>query len=298
MRVLVTGAAGDIGSDLAPWLAKHFEVRATDIRECKTDLEFQRADLCDLAQTRRLMDSVEVVVHLAVLLPGSHPGAEFIDANVKATWHLMEAACEAGVRRVIYTSTVWATGHGLEGQPVPIDEEVAANPIEHYGVTKLLGERVAEYYSRMNGIEVVCLRIAGYNRLPGFTDDGHIVWEQLDWKATAERLVGASTVQKFLDPSNIGAAYKSAIETPIRGFNTFIVGIPLPFTAAEAQALKTDPEEVYERHYPGAADFFARIGLEPPTLQFFYSTAKAERVLGLRHSFDLGNIIRGYNERH
>ncbi|MEI6503359.1 MAG: NAD(P)-dependent oxidoreductase, partial [Armatimonadota bacterium] len=152
MRVLITGAAGDFGRDLAPLLAQKHEVVCTDARPLKTPYAFHQADLCDVTEVTGLCDGVDAVVHLAALLPKDQYRTQaYIGANVEAVAFLAEEAIRASVKRFIYVSTVWATGHGVGEGSFRLNEASPARPVCMYGVTKGLGETMAEYYSANHG---------------------------------------------------------------------------------------------------------------------------------------------------
>lgn len=160
--VLVTGATGEVGRGVVPLLERQFELRLLSLDECG-DPRHVRANLLDWQALSRALEGIEAILHLAVA-PG-HPGTYEDDAfndlrfdvNVKGTFHVFEAARRAGVRRVVYVSSlmvVW--GYGAETM-VPGD--APARPAGTYALTKALGEDIARHYAA-HDLEVVTLRIA------------------------------------------------------------------------------------------------------------------------------------------
>jgi len=296
MRVLVTGAAGRVARDLLPQLARRCDVRATDIQPVPTQPDFIRADLAEPAQLPGLMRGVDAVLHLGALLSAEHTMADHVDVNVKGTCNLLECAAKAGVRRFVYVGTVWATGHGREEGRVPVDERVPARPIESYGLTKLMAEAACEYYARMHEMDVLCLRFAGYARAGGFTDEGEIVFDEVDLPGLIERLIGAEGSQKFMDPHNLGEALWAAVQAEWSGFERVILGIPLPYKRVDVSALRTAPLSVVEKYWPGASAFSKETNFSPPPVDCFYDVSKAQQLLGWEHSFDLGDLMRWYRE--
>jgi uronate dehydrogenase len=123
-----------------------------------------RADLLDRDSLAEAMRGVSAVLHLAVASghSGTYEDDAFnelrFDVNVKGTYHLLEAACRAGVRRVVLVSSlmvVW--GYGAS-QPVPGD--APPRPAGTYALTKALAEQIGAYYAHSHGLDVVVLRIA------------------------------------------------------------------------------------------------------------------------------------------
>lgn len=163
-RVLVTGAAGVIGSRIAADLARDYELVLTDLRAGTCDAgPIAPLDITDSQQTRRAMEGVDLVVHLAIATmramrdrPQHAADDEQMRVNVIGTQHVFEAARQAGVRRVAFASSVTT----LIGEPryAAVDADTPPRPVNLYACTKLFGEHLAELYARTHGLPVVCLR--------------------------------------------------------------------------------------------------------------------------------------------
>jgi dihydroflavonol-4-reductase len=163
MTVLVTGATGFIGGHLARLLVERGErvrclVRPGSRRDRLDGLGVEPAegDLCDPASVARAVAGCRVVYHCAADYRFSVPDPQQLyAANVGGTWNTLQAAREAGVERVVYTSSVGALG--LEPGGTPADEDT---PVElgamvgHYKRSKFLAERVAEHQAAA-GLPVV-----------------------------------------------------------------------------------------------------------------------------------------------
>jgi nucleoside-diphosphate-sugar epimerase len=173
-RVLVTGAAGFIGSHLCEaLLARRDEVLGVD---CFTDnyaplrkranltdalacgLEFRRLDLtCDALDPA--LAGVDVVYHLAAQ-PGVRPswGEEFdvyARRNLVATQRLLEASLRAGIARFVFASSSSVYGH-VGDQPARESDRPA--PVSPYGLTKAACEELVAVYRRVHGLSAVSLR--------------------------------------------------------------------------------------------------------------------------------------------
>lgn len=155
MKVLVTGATGFVGWHLVDALLAHGdEVRclsrpATARLLEGLSIEVCPGDLTDLESLRRAVQGVEGVYHCAAdyRLYVRDPAAMYA-ANVEGTRKVLQASAEAGVRRVVYTSTVGALGCAANGNPADETTPVAfADMVGHYKKSKYLAERVAEEWS-------------------------------------------------------------------------------------------------------------------------------------------------------
>lgn len=167
--VLVTGATGEVARGVLPFLEGAFDLRLLAPEPPGDDPRRVRADVLDWAGLARAMEGVTAVLHLAVASghSGTYEDDAFndrrFDVNVKGAFHVFETARRAGVRRVVYVSSVMATwGHGPEaranGTRVPGDAE--PRPAGTYALTKALAEDIARHYAAAHGLEVLTLRIA------------------------------------------------------------------------------------------------------------------------------------------
>ena len=166
--VLVTGGAGFIGSHVAAALAASgARVRVIDdlstghrenLEEIGGQIDFTQASLADDRATRQALEDVELVFHEAAIpsVPRSvdNPRATHV-ACVDATFSLLLAARERGVRRVIYAASSSAYGD----QPtLPKTEEMRPEPLSPYAVAKLVGEYYCQVFTRVYALETVSLR--------------------------------------------------------------------------------------------------------------------------------------------
>jgi UDP-glucose 4-epimerase len=165
---LITGVAGFIGSSLArAVLAQGDQVRGFDnlstgrrenIAEIAAQIDFHEADLLDFPAIQQACRGVDYVLHEAAIpsVPRSvKDPLESNRANVDATVHLLVAARDAKVKRVVYAASSSAYG---DTPTLPKREEMPPNPISPYAVAKLAGEYYMASFWRCYGLETVSLR--------------------------------------------------------------------------------------------------------------------------------------------
>jgi nucleoside-diphosphate-sugar epimerase len=167
-KILVTGGAGFIGSHITERLAgAGARVRVIDdlssghlenLDRIRGDVEFTHASLNNESALRRVLEDVEVVFHEAAIpsVPRSVEDPRTThDACVNATFNLLLAARERGVRRIIYAASSSAYGD----QPtLPKTEAMRPEPLSPYAVAKLMGEYYCQVFTRNYRLETVALR--------------------------------------------------------------------------------------------------------------------------------------------
>lgn len=165
MRLLVTGGAGFIGSNLVNGLIdKGFEVvvfddlSTGDERSINPRSEFVRGDVRDYQMLQEVTRNVDCIFHLAafVSVPESikHPSLCY-DVNVNGTLNLIKAAGSNGVKKIIFSSSCSVY---KDAQEKAISEEDSVNPMTPYALSKLEGEKLLGTYSREFGFSYVILR--------------------------------------------------------------------------------------------------------------------------------------------
>ncbi len=186
-RVLVTGGAGFIGSNLADELIRQgAKVRIIDnfvtgnrenLEEISGDFEFIKGDLNDDAVLARSLSDVDIVFHQAALpsVPRSVDNPrETHEACVNATFNLLVKAKDSGVRRLVYAASSSAYGD----QPtLPKVETMNPEPLSPYAAAKLMGEYYCRVFSQVYGLETLSLRyfnVFGPRQDPSSTYSGVI----------------------------------------------------------------------------------------------------------------------------
>jgi UDP-glucose 4-epimerase len=164
---LITGGAGFIGSHLADLLTAAggrvtvFDNLSSGHRanlRSLTDVQFIEGDILDQIALESAVRGIDAVFHLAAAISV----AESIDdpraclrTNVDGTFHVLEAARKAGIRRVVLASSCAVYG---DVTPPPVGESSALSPQSPYAASKAMNEALAEAYFHSYGLEAVCLR--------------------------------------------------------------------------------------------------------------------------------------------
>jgi nucleoside-diphosphate-sugar epimerase len=167
-KVLITGGAGFIGSNLADALINQgSEVTIIDnlvtgfrenLDEISGEFEFIEGDINDTRALEKALEGVEVVFHQAALpsVPRSVDNpAETHEACLDGTFNLLLKAKDAGVRRVVYAASSSAYG---DQKTLPKIETMSPEPLSPYAAAKLVGEYYCSVFNNVYGLETLSLR--------------------------------------------------------------------------------------------------------------------------------------------
>jgi nucleoside-diphosphate-sugar epimerase len=179
VRVVITGAAGLVGSVLKRGLGAEYAVRGLD-RKRTRELDVERVDVTRLKALDAAFAGADAVIDLAASARLETPWSEVWKNNLRGTMNALEAARRNGVTRFVFASSNHVTGmyehefpysaivageHSqLERGSIPlIDSATPVRPDSPYAIGKALGETGARYYSDVFGLQTICLRIGTVN---------------------------------------------------------------------------------------------------------------------------------------
>lgn len=308
-RVLVTGAAGFIGSHLAEALLRRgddvigidnfdaFYPRAVKERNLRDvgrppNFCFRELDILDVDAVAALLTPETVIVHLAAkagVRPSIADPVGYARANVAGTAAVLEAARRAGASRIVFGSSSSVYG---DDTPVPFREDATATePVSPYAATKRAGELLVSALAPIHGFRVASLRF--------FTVYGPRQRPDLAIHAFARRMVDGQPLTLFGDGSQardytycsdivagVVAATDWTATAPV-GMDIFNLGgsrpVPLGTLVRElSDALGIEPTIQWAPMQPGDVQ---RTCADP---------SKAERVLGFEAKVPFGEGIRRF----
>jgi NAD+ dependent glucose-6-phosphate dehydrogenase len=207
MKVAITGANGEIGRILAPFLAAQHDVRLgiweltpgrEPVRFSDPRLDVRRLDVRDADETRSFVEGADAVIHLAGERETSADWNRLSGPNIEGTRNVFDACRARSVSKIVFASSNHVTGgydlsdqRGLNGSE-PI------RPDSLYGVTKAFGEALGRFMSDAYGISVICLRI------------GWVLPEPLGPDA-----LGPEAVRMWLSPRDLCDLIASSLRAPV-----------------------------------------------------------------------------------
>ena len=288
MRVLITGAGGNLGRVLAPALAEAaHEPVLMDFREIETPYEAVRGDARDRADVLRAVRGADAIVHAAAL-HGVHlakySGDDFWDLNVAGTHNVYSAALQCGVGKVLLCSTMGIYGGDVRGagDPPVITEDLALDPADVYGFSKKLCEEIAAFHARRHGIRTIAYRL------------GMFVPE------TFVRY-GFRLLEGGVDDRDVAQAFLLGLEDPTTTFDAFNVMAAVPFSVEKFGRFSREPEAVLEERFPGIRELVEQHAEDFGALArewgfTYWSTEKAERTLGYKPRYNFPEFFAALKE--
>ncbi len=166
-HILVTGGAGYIGAHVVRELLKnnHSAVVIDDLSTGRKEhldkaVTFVEGDYGNESVLKQIFvdHAIDAVVHMAASIEvgeSVEKPIEYLENNTIRTHHLLKAMTEAGVKKLIFSST--AAVYGIQ-EKVPISEEAPVSPLDPYGYSKLICEHLIRYYSNFTGLQAVIFR--------------------------------------------------------------------------------------------------------------------------------------------
>ena len=167
-RILLTGAAGGIGSAFFRSTAEQYTFRLADMNTTSLGEIVPKAhevialDVANLEACQQACSNIDVVIHLAA---DANPDADFYQSllhnNIQGTYNIFRAAKDQRCQRVIFASSAQVfSGYPVDVQAHP---ESPLRPMNMYGVSKCFGEAVASYFAHAEGLSSIAIRIGAYD---------------------------------------------------------------------------------------------------------------------------------------
>lgn len=204
MKVLLTGAAGTIGSCLRRDLGSAFDIRCFDLIPIVDAADMVVADVVDEARVLEAMQGVDAVVHLAANPEIEQSWQDVVWSGIKGTRCVFEAARREGIERIVYASSAHVTGWREIESETKISVDTPALPKTDYGLGKLFCEQMARLYAERHGLTIVCLRIGAF----------HDSWEQLIAKDDP-------LLRTYCSARDLAQLVRRSLESPPMGFVVF-----------------------------------------------------------------------------
>jgi UDP-glucose 4-epimerase len=299
MRILLTGSSGWLGQTLAPRLKSlgHTVIGLDPAASDHTELVGSIADR-DLVRRAVRDNGIEAIVHSGALHKPDiqrRQRQDFIDVNVQGTFNLLEEAVANGVGRFVFTSTtslmisqaIREAASSGAARAAWLTEEMAPDPRNIYGVTKLSAEHLCRLSWLQYGLPVIILRTARF--FPEADDMAHAI-EQSDENTKANEFLFRRLTVEDAAEAHVVALDKA----PQIGFDTFIISVPTPFSPDDCEALIADAPAVVARYFPDYARLYARKGWTMfRSIDRVYDASKAREKLGFVCRTGFAEVLAG-----
>ena len=202
-KIVLTGAAGRLGGYLREPLTKMCELVSTDLKPKPNKLftgeSYIEADLADYQAMFEIIDGADMVVHFGGH-PDEYPFEDILHSNIVGCYNVWQAAHNAGVRRIVYASSIHAVG--MYPKTIAIDSDTPHRPDSYYGLAKCFAEDMAKLYWDKKGLETVCLRIL-----------------------SCANVTNARALGSWLSYNDLIHLVERAIDTPVTGFTVIYLSL-------------------------------------------------------------------------
>ncbi len=231
--VLVTGAGGRLGRYVVDELRGRCEVTGLDLAPPAREIPFVQGDVTDLATVRAAAAGRDAILHIAAMANiWAGPPERIMAVNVMGTWNVLQAAEDAGVRRVVLCSSDAVIGFTVrEGAMLPplwlpVDEDHPRRPTDPYALSKTLAEEAGLSFARRGKLEVVVLRpvFVLYPEMAGEVAARAADPQGYRWPAAGgPNPPGGGPAWHYIDPRDAARGFRLALELADARCRTFFL---------------------------------------------------------------------------
>ena len=270
MTVAVTGGLSQSGEYTIPELAAngHCPI-CVDLAyrpPPELEAEYRQADILDLGETLHALRGVDAVVHLARAGPTAAPERVF-GGNVMQTWNVLQAAEALEVGKLVLASSVNAIGAAsnltlVPPEYFPLDERHPTRAQDAYGISKWVGEQIADCFARRRAVQIASFRLHALLR------DEELAPHCQEYGADPH--AGAAVFWSYTSLSDAARATRLALEADWTGHEAFFVN-------AADTCLDIPTQSAIEMYYPNVVTKQPIKGYASAI-----ATAKAQTTFGWR----------------
>ncbi|AFZ69645.1 NAD-dependent epimerase/dehydratase family protein [Deinococcus peraridilitoris] len=294
MKVLITGAGGNLGRVLGPALkdSGHTPI-LMDFRPIDTPYEFIQGDATRRSDVFQAAEGADAIVHAAAfhgIHLANHSRDEFWKLNVEGTYHIYEAAREHAIKKVLLCSTMGVYGESVsvsEDGFAVVTEDLPTRPKDFYGLTKVLCEESAKFYHRQHGIQTISYRLGM------FVPEGFLRY-------------GFRLLKGGVDDRDVAQAFLLGLQNDTIGYEAVNIMAQVPFDLHELARWRQNPLEFMESRYPGISQLVEQRGDNIDELlnlwgQVYWSVEKARHILGYQPRYNFPEFyaaLKAGNDAH
>ena len=275
-KVLVTGSDGRIGrAPVEEMLAHDYEVTPADLNPTQP-WDTRQVDFTDLGQVIGVMQGHDAVIHLAAIpSPTVHTTEVVFQTNVMSTFNVLEAAAILGISNITMASSISALGYAFRHRPfnplyLPIDEAHPLLSQDCYGLSKMIGEALAEgFLRRIPTMSLVSLRFTFV------VDEAAQMWLPAARDEPIDEVSTYGAFWTFVDVRDAATACRLALEYERAGHEAFYICAPIIYR-------KDDIRDLMAKRFPGDYPIGDAVrGIVSPV-----DVRKAERLLGWKARYN------------
>ncbi|ACO48234.1 NAD(P)-dependent oxidoreductase [Deinococcus deserti] len=294
MKVLITGAGGNLGRVLAPALAETgYTPVLMDFRPLESPHQCIQGDATSKADVFAAAEGVDVIVHGAALHGvhlSNHSRDDFWKLNMEGTYHVYEAARAHGIKKVLLCSTMGVYGASVtvpDDSFAVVTEDLPCLPGDFYGMTKTLAEELAGFYSRSHDIRTISYRLGM------FVPENFVRY-------------GFRLLKGGVDDRDVAQAFLLGLKNDTILYDAFNIMAAVPFSLEQLPQWRQDPRALVESQFPGISELVNRRGEDIDQLlrswgHVYWSIEKARRELGYQPAYtftEFYSALKSGNDAH